>query len=208
MWEYLVGVIAEPGRALREVAEKKLWKEGLLLVVVLALLNGAVSLATANSSSANLSDPELARFLTSLYNPAVFLPFILVTAALSWFLSGAIYYGFSRLFKGTGTLAGMLAGLGFAMTPYLLSVPLSALALLLGQTTASLVGGVAGFVAGLWILALNVLAIRESQQLDTGPAIGVMLITIASFFVLALIIGILIAIIVAIAAFLGGSIPS
>ena len=208
MWEYLVAVIAAPVQALREVAEKKLWKQGLLLVAVLALLNAAVSLATANAVSPGVSDPEYTKLLANLYTPAVYLTFILMTTVLSWFLSGAIYYGFSKLFKGVGTLAGMLAGLGFAMTPYLLSVPLSALALLLGRTSASLVGGVAGFVAGLWILALNVLAIRESQQLGTGQAIGVILLTIAAFFVLIFIIGALIAIIVAIAALMSGSIPS
>jgi hypothetical protein len=47
---------------------------------------------------------------------------------------------------------------------------------------------VPGFVAGIWILVLDVLAIRESQHLDTGQAIGVLLITVAALFVLIIII--------------------
>ena len=74
MWEYLAGVIAEPVRALREVAEKKLWKEGLLLVAVLALLNGAVTAATFNSHLASNSDPELARFFAAFYTPGYSFP--------------------------------------------------------------------------------------------------------------------------------------
>ena len=133
---------------------------------------------------------------------------MLVTAVLSWFISSTIYFGISKLFKGQGTLAGMLSSLAFAETPYLLSIPLSALALLLGRVTGSLVGDVAGFVAGIWIMVLNVLAIRESQQLGTGQAIGVLLVTIAAFFVLIFIIGALIAIVAAIAAVIGGYVPS
>jgi hypothetical protein len=200
MWEHLAGVIAEPVRALREIAEKRLWKESLLLVVVLALLNGAVTAATVNSRPVNISDPELVRLFSTLYTPGVFIPVALVASTLSWFINGAIYYGFSKLFKGVGTLVGMLASLGFATAPSLLSIPLTALALLFGQATGSLVGGVAGFVAGIWILVLDVLAIRESQQLDTGQALAVLLITILALLALVFIIVLLVAIIAAIAA--------
>ncbi len=191
MWEYLVGVINEPVRTLREVAEKRLWKESLLLVIAITLIGGAVSVVSLKMNppaTSNLSsDPTLAHFFSTFYSPAVFFPFMLVSGILSWFIAGAIYYGFSRLFKGQGSLPGMLASLGFAEIPSLVSAPLTALALLLGPAWI-FVSYVPGFVAGIWILVLDVLAIRESQHLDTGQAIGVLLITVAALFVLIIII--------------------
>ncbi len=211
MWEYLVGVINEPVRTLREVAEKRLWKESLLLVVVITLIGGAVSIVSLKvhpAATSNLSsDPTVAHLLSTFYSPAVFLPFILLSSILSWFIAGAIYYGFSRLFKGQGSLPGMLASLGFAETPSLVSAPLTALALLFGPAWI-FVSYVPGFVAWVWILVLDILAIRESQRLDTGQAIAVLLITVAAMFGLIMIIVIIIAIIAAIIAVATGSATS
>jgi len=155
------------------------------------LIGGAVSIVSLKMNppaTSNLSsDPTLAHFFSTFYSPAVFFPFMLVSGILSWFIAGAIYYGFSRLFKGQGSLPGMLASLGFAEIPSLVSAPLTALALLLGPAWI-FVSYVPGFVAGIWILVLDVLAIRESQHLDTGQAIGVLLITVAALFVLIIII--------------------
>jgi flagellar biosynthesis protein FlhB len=64
---------------------------------------------------------------------------------------------------------------------------------------------VPGFVAWIWVLVLDVLAIRESQRLDTGQAIGVLLTTVAALFALFIIIIVLVAVIAAIAAIATGS---
>jgi hypothetical protein len=202
MWEYLVGVINEPVRTLREVAEKRLWKEGLLLILVIALIGGAVSVV-----SLKMNPPATSNLSSIFYSPAFFVLFMLVISILSWFITGAIYYGFSRLFKGQGSLPGMLASLGFAEIPSLVGAPLTALALLLGPAWI-VFSYVPGFVAWIWVLVLDVLAIRESQRLDTGPAVGVILITVASVFLLIFVIIILVAIIAAIIALATGSAPS
>jgi hypothetical protein len=205
MWEYVVGVMSEPVRTLREIAEQKLWKKGLLLLAALAILNGAVTAATVNSSQISIPDQQLSHFFSAFYAPGEFIPFVLVVNSLSWLINGAIFYGFSKLFKGTGTFAGMLAALGFTTAPSLLSIILTALALLFGQATGSLVGFAASLVAGIWILVLEVLAIRESQQLDTGQAVGVLLSTLAAIFALVVIIAFLIAIFSGITAAAPGS---
>jgi hypothetical protein len=204
MWEYLIGVITEPARALREVSEKKLWKEALLLMVVIALLSGAVSSVTFTSGLTGVEDPDVARIFSAIYNPGVFIPLTLVIGTLSWIACGAIVHLISKLFKGTGTVAGTVAALGFSSAPYLLSVPISALALLLDQATASIVGSAAGFVAGLWVLALDVVAVRESQQIETGQAIAAYLLTLLSGVIIFLIIGVIVGIIVAIGAIIAG----
>jgi hypothetical protein len=178
---------------------------------VIALIGGAVSVVSLKMNppaTSNLSaDPTLAHFFSIFYSPAFFVLFMLVSSILSWFITGAIYYGFSRLFKGQGSLPGMLASLGFAEAPSLVSAPLTALALLLGPAWI-VVSYVPGFVAWIWILVLDVLAIRESQRLDTGPAVGVILVTVAAVFLLIFVIIVLVAIIAAIVALATGSAPS
>jgi hypothetical protein len=208
MWEYLVGVIAEPVQALHDVAEKKLWKESLLLVAVLALLNACLTLATIGPSLSSVQDPTLSRLMANFANPWFLIPAMLVTTSLSWLINGALLYWFSKLMKGTGTLAGMLACTGFAMAPSFLSIPLSALALLLGSSTGSLVGSVAGFVSGMWILVLDLLAIRESQHLDTRPAVGVFLLSVLAIIFLIILIIVLLGIIAGITGLIPGSPPS
>ena len=47
MWEYLVALSMSRCDTLREVAEKRLWRESLLLVVVITLIGGgAVSVVS------------------------------------------------------------------------------------------------------------------------------------------------------------------
>jgi hypothetical protein len=200
MWEYLAGVITEPVRSLREVAAKKLWKEGLLLLVVIALLDGTVGIATYRSGllqkSALLSLPGMTpSLLATLFSPGIFLPYMLIDILLLWFIGGALFYGFSKLFQGRGTLPGMLASLAFAETPFLLCIPLSALALLLGNVTGPLLGSTARMVSALWVLVLDVLAIRESQQIGALQSIGVILLTVAAYIVFAVLLGIVIGVI-------------
>lgn len=44
MWERIFGALRAPGKTLNQVAEKNLWKEGLLIIVVVAILQGMSSL--------------------------------------------------------------------------------------------------------------------------------------------------------------------
>ena len=75
MWEYLVGVINEPVRTLREVAEKRLWKESLLLIIAITLVGGAVSVVSLKmnppAASSLPSDPRL-RTSSQLFIPRLF----------------------------------------------------------------------------------------------------------------------------------------
>ncbi|MGI6405274.1 MAG: hypothetical protein ACOX2E_02100 [Syntrophaceticus sp.] len=49
MWERIFGTISAPGKTLHQAAEKELWKEGLLIVAAIAILQGLCDIATAGS---------------------------------------------------------------------------------------------------------------------------------------------------------------
>ena len=87
----------------------------------------------------------------------------------------------------------MLAGLGYASTPYFIGAPLAALTSLAGAA-GYILSGVIGFATGIWVLVLYIIAIRESQQISTGAAIATFFIPAVLLFILALIlIGIIVA---------------
>ncbi|MEG3067759.1 MAG: hypothetical protein RQM95_05930 [Syntrophaceticus schinkii] len=50
-----------------------------------------------------------------------------------------------------------------------------------------IIGGVISFAVAIWVLVLNIIAIRESQQIGTGAAVATFLIPVVLLFILALI---------------------
>lgn len=82
----------------------------------------------------------------------------------------------------------------FASVPLLIMAPLTAVLNLGGSALAiGLIRGLVGTVAGIWVLVLQVLAIRESLILSTGRAIAVFLIPFVLVLLLACVGGLLIA---------------
>ncbi|MDH7577101.1 MAG: Yip1 family protein [Bacillota bacterium] len=201
MWEYITGALAAPVQTFRETAQKKWWRQGLLLVGGLALLRGLVGAATARANPplppGLETTPEFPRFLEAALNllqsPLFMLIGSLLGGVLVWFLGGVIFFAIGKLFKGQGTLGGVLAGLGFAETPRLIEIPLTAVLSLLGAP-GTILGGVASFGFRIWVLVLDVLAVRESLRLGTGAATAVVLIPIALVFIGLFLLGIILAV--------------
>ncbi|HHW05897.1 MAG TPA: hypothetical protein GXX32_08385, partial [Methanothermobacter sp.] len=107
---------------------------------------------------------------------------------ISWVLGGLLFFLFAKLFKGQGTIPGMLAGLGYASTPFFLGAPL--MAVTSGGIASHLLSSAIGFATAIWVAVLQIIAIRESQQISTGGAIvtfiipGILLFLIFFFFIL------------------------
>jgi hypothetical protein len=53
--------------------------------------------------------------------------------------------------------------------------------------------GIIGFAVGIWVLVLNIIAIRESQQISTGAAAATYFIPVILFIILLILLGVLIA---------------
>jgi hypothetical protein len=190
MWERIFGALRAPGKTLNQVAEKNLWKEGLLIIVVVAILQGMSSLVAQGNQDLlfryleQFSDQPLMDSIQ--YSPAFTIFSSLFGGLLAWVIAGGIFFLFAKLFKGEGTFSGMLAGLGYASTPYIIGAPLVALASLAGAG-GLIIGGVISFAVAIWVLVLNIIAIRESQQIGTGAAVATFLIPVVLLFILALI---------------------
>ena len=163
--EMLEGVIRKPADAMSEIAREKPigWALGIFAAATLL-----------NSLTFDYTDlEELVDF--SVRTPPVLL--LQVGSALAGlFVSTAILYLLSLIFKGSGSFWSLFSALGFAQFPFFLS-PVAAL---MGRA-----GGVAGAFSGLvslglgiWVMVLNVIALRESRSITTGASIGIYLIII------------------------------
>lgn len=196
MWEYITGAITTPLETLRHVAQKEYWKEGLLLTAASGLIKGATAVVVSRSAPSPLSElsasglPFLETVRTLLQSPAYIMANSLISSILFWFVAGVICFGLSRVFKGKGTLKGLLASLGFASAPNLLGSPLAAVFCLLGSA-GLLLSSAISFLTSLWVLALEVFSIRESTEITTGAAVISTLIASFGFFCFLLVIGLL-----------------
>lgn len=190
MWEYIPGTLTAPVQTLCTVAERKLWKEGLLVVVLLSLLQG-VSLASTMSNENILpylegitGTPGIEVTVAVLQSPYFLTAAAFFLRALQWVLAGVLFHLLARLFKGQGTLGGVLAATAFAGSPDFIGIPLAALASLAGGL--AFLSGIVEFGTGIWTAVLGVIAIRENYRIGTGAAAAVFFIPFILLFIAAL----------------------
>lgn len=163
--EMLDGVIRKPVSAMNTIAREKPLGWALGIFAAATLLNSL----TADYAALE----ELVDF--SMRTPSVLL--LQVCSALAGlFVSTGILYLLSLIFKGSGSFWSLFSALGFAQFPIFLN-PLGAL---LGKVggIAAVLGGLLTFGVGIWVMVLNVIALRESRSITTGASIGVYLIII------------------------------
>lgn len=197
MWEYIPGALATPVQTLHSVAERNLWKQGLIIVAVLSLLKGASLTATMGDESV-LPLLEMTTGTTGLEAVTSILesPYFLLAATffggiLQWLLAGVLFHLFARLFKGQGTVGGVLSAIGFAKTPNFIGIPLSTLASVAGGL--AFLSGIIEFGIGIWIAVLEIIAIRENYRIGTGAATATFFIPFILLFIALFFIGVLLA---------------
>jgi len=193
MWERIIGVIKSPGETLRQTAEDQLWKEGLLIILLTSVLKWLSQMAAPKQELLEqlerLTGSSVEQFSTTLDTPAAAFFSSLSGDLIFWVLGGLLFFLFAKIFKGQGTIPGLLAGLGYASTPHFLGAPLMALTSL-GGIAGYLVSSIIGFATTIWVAVLQIIAIRESQQISTGGAIvtfiipGILLLLVLVFFIL------------------------
>ena len=174
IFDWLYGVIVRPVEALNEIArEKPVWW-GLLIYLGISILG----------SLAAIFDPEVVAIYEEVTRQFTFtIPFLLLSLGgiLISVLVLLIYVGvlhlFGRLFGGRGGYWNLFSAYTFASFPGIIGVPVTVLGGLLG-VFGSIISGLVGFAISIWVIVLQVIALRESHGLSTGMAILAYFITI------------------------------
>ncbi len=194
----LSGVIVHPVQTLREITGEKPWVWGIVVYLVSSWVSFMASFLTGWR---NL--PEV--FMPSELNLSAFLVGVVLSAPIFSLLGllviSGIYHLIARLLRGEGSFVGLLSGLGFASFPTILTAPFALLGVV-GGLFGSLVYNLAVFAVSIWVLVLNIIAIRENYAFSTGKAVLTFFIPVILFFVLVML-AILVAVVVAALA-LGG----
>ena len=174
VFDWLLGVITSPVSTLKEVASKKPVWWGLLIYLGISMLG----------SLAAIFDPDLVAIYEEMTRQLTFtIPFLLLTLGgmLISVLLLLIYVGvlhlFGRLFGGSGGYWNLFSAYTFASFPGIIGVPITVLGGLLG-VVGSILSGLVGFAISIWVIVLQVIALRESHGLSTGMAILAYFITI------------------------------
>ena len=172
---WYIGLIVRPVSTLREIVDARPVALGLLTLLVVAILNGAISIGLQPDQdvSSDIATSGLASIVVWAILTAIF-----VTIYLGF--SSLIAHVVSRLLGGNGAYTGMWAGLMMlsilSLIPVIPSL-LDALAKGFGEAAVgdtSPFGGIAGtvrIVVAIWTLILAVILIRENYRLSTGVAV-------------------------------------
>lgn len=218
-----LAVIWAPVRTLARAAEERWVLLAFGIVALYAALNllatglGAFSALEQLRSGSQGADlpPEFEGVFTAFF---VFgLVFSVVWPFVSWLLISGLMQLITRFFGGTGPFSGMLAVVGVAHVPYLIErliqIPLAGLQILLVPDPATAAdpttgGGLAATLLGLlsfllwlaalvWFVILVVIGAAFARRVGYGESAGSCAISCAGIVGLILIVGVVLAVVVA-----------
>lgn len=168
--DLLYGVITKPAKTLRHIAESKPVFIAILLYATIMLINAIARLPESiNIIERTLNQSNLpglnVRALATL--GVIAAPFI--TTIFLILLSGVLHL-FAKLLKGDGDYRGLISSLGFASFPSVLAAPFI-LIYLAGGIAGNILYLISKLVFGIWVIVLNIIAIRENYKFSTLRAV-------------------------------------
>ncbi len=194
----LSGVIVHPVQTLRAITKEKPWVWGIVVYLVSSWVSFTASFLTGWRSLPEVSMPSGLNLSAFLVGVVLSVPIFSLVGLLVF---SGIYHLIARLLKGEGSFVGLLSGLGFASFPTILTTPFALLGVA-GGIFGSFIYNLAVFAVSIWVLVLNIIAIRENYAFSTGRAVLTFFIPVILLFVLVML-AILVAVVVAVLA-LGG----
>jgi hypothetical protein len=172
---WLHGVLTRPVKTLNEIAREKPANAAFLLYLGVSMLSVISSLYNPQSMQA---------FEDLMWEANINIPFSVIIAAslliaiISIFVITGVLQLLARLFKGSGGYWNLFSAYAFANFPLIIGVPITFISGFLG-TVGDILAGVISLALSIWVLVLQVIAVRESHSLSTGASIGVYLLQLA-----------------------------
>lgn len=188
--------ITKPTQTLRSVAlEKKVVPAaGVVLIAWLLQVLSEFALPSEALSSLGGQVATEASPLAGIGNSLVWRMVFLASIPIGWLLISVLFFVVGKVFGSRGSFAGLLAALGFAQSPGLISIAAVSVLRLLGEPGLCL-GVLLSLGLGFWVIVLQIIAIRESLTITQGRALATWLLSLAALFVLVMFVSILYAIV-------------
>lgn len=165
--DWLYGVITRPVNTLNEIARHRPAGWAFLVYTGVVCLTALVSLY--GGSISETLDEAMAGIGFRISAP-LFLFGTILLAVIALFVSTLLLTVIARLFGGKGGYWNLFSAYAFAGFPGIINVPVTFLVSFLG-IFGSILGGIVSFAVSIWVLVLQVIAVRESHGLSTGMSI-------------------------------------
>ena len=168
---WLYGVLTKPVQTLNEIAREKPANAAFLLYLGISMLSVLGSLYNPQAMQA---------FEDLMRETGISMPFSVIIAAsllitiISIFVITGVLHLLARLYKGSGGYWNLFSAYAFANFPLIMGVPITFIGGFLG-TMGDILAGLVSLGLSIWVLVLQVIAVRESHSLSTGASIGVYL---------------------------------
>ena len=166
-FDAVYGVFFSPRETFRKIGEKRPVLTSAVLVCALSVINFLAGIGGMKSSV--FHGHHTPPFEALEAGVAVMAVLVAVVSLFVWFLFSASISLFSQMLGGAGNGLGLLSVLSFAQVPELILVPFR---FLLQRFSSGWIlmapVGLAGFI---WVLVLNIMAVKEVEGLSTGRAV-------------------------------------
>ncbi len=173
--DWLYGVLTRPVKTLKEIAIEKPANAAFLLYLGITMLSFLASLY--NEQSIQMLQDLMRE--TGINMPfSVLIAASLLISIISIFLITGVLQLLARLFKGSGGYWNLFSAYAFANFPLIIGIPITYASGFLGAAGNAL-GGMISLGLSVWVLVLQVIAVRESHSLSTGASIAVYLLQLA-----------------------------
>jgi hypothetical protein len=185
--EIVYGVLFEPVRTMKKVAENPPLTAALLSFTIISLLGAVMGLLAFSKYLSQGYDAGIDQLFPGAQALAPAGLFIgLILSYIKWFCYSAIINLVAELLGGRGSARGVFAAFGLAGLPLILIIPFQFLAYWYGTEVyaVTLLLMLVWLVLGIWSGIIFVIGIREVHAFSTGRSVLVLLIPCLSFILL------------------------
>lgn len=181
--ENISGTLFRPASTFRRMLEERTTVTIAAIIVLIAgICSGAGSILMQNAVMSLFA--EFPGFEVVPLSPAASIILSVVSGFIGWVVIAGILHVVAKILGGKGVFTEMLVLMGFAALPNVFQAPIGLVAVLSGGLTGAFIAlGLSGILA-IWILILDVLAIREAHKFSTGRAIATLVLPFVVLIVL------------------------
>jgi len=155
--EVVVGIIGSPVATMRKMSRESSLRLSLtVFLLVMLVVAGTV-----------LVDAELA---AQLGGSVVVFVVLMPLSFLLLIIQAGVIFGVARLLGAKGSFSSLLSLLALANVPSLFMAPLALLSFVPGIAAGALYG-LGSLVLTIWVVILNIIAVRETFQVTSGRAL-------------------------------------
>lgn len=169
--ENIFGTLFSPASTFRRMLEERTTVTIAAIIVLIAgICSGAGSILMQNAVMSLFA--EFPGFEVVPLSPAASIFLSVVIGFIGWVVIAGILHVVAKILGGKGVFTEMLVLMGFATLPNVFQAPIGLVVILYGGLAGAFIAlGLSGILT-IWILILDVLAIKEAHKFSTGRAIA------------------------------------